>query len=307
MGQTPSKALLQAAEFGNVAYCNRALHEGANVNTRARRNHDTPLILASRSGHIDIVKILLQKNAQDSQNMYGFTPLMEAARRNRCAILALLLDYGCDPFRQNSKGRSALELAAERNHVKAVRLIESRVCSFYANIEVETSSWFSKRFVKRWITVRRRRPWDNPNVNAADVQLYIYSSLTSPTPKIQIIRPRIENAARDGMNVTFSLTGSAAWIRGKPDFSRENGPKPYVCTVSYDIYAWLDRVLNDSFMTGRSSAFDPASGCIIMPLSVATYASQFTSQSILRTEAGLEHRRTFHILLSILNLSYILP
>lgn len=290
MGQTPSKALLQAAEFGNVGYCNRALIEGADVNTRAKRNHDTPLILASRNGHLDIVKILLQKNARDSQNITGSTPLIEAAKRNRCAILALLLDYGCDPFRQNSNGKTALELATERKHVKALRLIEARTCSFYAHIQIEKFSWFSKRYTKQWVTVQRRRPWDNPSINPTNVTLCIYSSLSSYRPEVRIARPRIESMNRDGMNVSFILTGNVVWVHDKIDTSHNSGPRPYRCKVTYDIFAWLERVIHDSFIQGRGSpAFDPVSGCIYMPISAAAYATQFTTQAVLRTVAGRDY------------------
>lgn len=61
-------------------------------------NGETALALASQNGHSDIVKMLLDYNADAEAESYGATPLTWAARNNRLDVVKLLCEQGkADP------------------------------------------------------------------------------------------------------------------------------------------------------------------------------------------------------------------
>ena len=77
----PSKAdqLQDAARKGDAATVRKLLDEGVDVNTRFRYG-TTALFFACDHGHVDVVKVLLDKGADLTlkDSFYGFTPLMLA-------------------------------------------------------------------------------------------------------------------------------------------------------------------------------------------------------------------------------------
>ena len=76
---TKAEQLQDAARKGDAATVKKLLDEGVDVNTRFRYNA-TALFYACDHGHIDVVKVLLDKGADMSvkDTFYGFTPLMLA-------------------------------------------------------------------------------------------------------------------------------------------------------------------------------------------------------------------------------------
>ena len=75
---SPSKAdqLQDAARKGDAATVKRLLDEGVDVNTKFRYG-TTALFFACDHGHVDVVKVLLDKGADLTvkDSFYGFTPL----------------------------------------------------------------------------------------------------------------------------------------------------------------------------------------------------------------------------------------
>ncbi len=95
-----SKALLPAAEKGDVARVNECLTNGADPNVRGEHGV-TPLILAAREGHADVVASLLEAGADvnaRSDPGYGGdqTPLRCAIVRGHGGIARRLIQAGAD-------------------------------------------------------------------------------------------------------------------------------------------------------------------------------------------------------------------
>jgi ankyrin repeat protein len=81
---TKAEQLQDAARKGDAAAVKQLLDEGVDVNTRFRYNA-TALFYACDAGHVDVVKVLLDKGADLTikDTFYGFTPLMLAVQPAR--------------------------------------------------------------------------------------------------------------------------------------------------------------------------------------------------------------------------------
>lgn len=74
------------------------------------KGSNTPLNLAARSGHLEIMKFLLEKRADtNSVNDFLETPLMCAANRARGNVCRLLLEHGADVHMLDENGDNALD------------------------------------------------------------------------------------------------------------------------------------------------------------------------------------------------------
>ena len=78
------KRLLSAADHGDLEHLNNLLAAGVDVNIHAM-NGITPLMVASRQGHIEIVRALLEAGADPDiqDNFGGRSALMFATMESR--------------------------------------------------------------------------------------------------------------------------------------------------------------------------------------------------------------------------------
>ncbi|KAH0562831.1 hypothetical protein GP486_002538 [Trichoglossum hirsutum] len=96
--------------------------------------NQTPLLWAARNGHLEVVKLLLDKGGVDldsKDTRYGRTPLSWAAEDGHGEVVKLLLGRrGVDPdskdTRYDNMGMTPLSRAAESGHGKVVKLLLSK-------------------------------------------------------------------------------------------------------------------------------------------------------------------------------------
>ena len=89
---------------------------------RPNHNGATPLFYAATNGHLDVVKLLLERGVcADTADAEGTTPFHVACRRGDVALAETLADHGVDIDKLASDGQSALEVAVahERKSVVA--------------------------------------------------------------------------------------------------------------------------------------------------------------------------------------------
>lgn len=168
------KSLLQQARLGNKYSLQSLIDNGVDVNYQCTKYKDTSLIIAADYGHIEVVKLLLNNNANITlQDTGGFTALIWAAVRNHENIVQYILGacthiqgynntqdkYGQTALtRASSKGfnnivnillnnkgvdinivdianESALIKAASQNHIKIVKYLLTKGSELNVNIK----------------------------------------------------------------------------------------------------------------------------------------------------------------------------
>lgn len=120
-GYTPTEMLHAAVYEEDVATAVAAILAGADVDAYLS---GTPLMNASRRGHVAMVKLLLAAGADVNYSMYEYlTPIMCAAAHGHTEVMKLLMAAGAPLSELNEEGDSAMELAALYGHPDAVALL----------------------------------------------------------------------------------------------------------------------------------------------------------------------------------------
>jgi cytohesin len=105
------RALLQAAEFGNIEAVKQHLAAGADVNAKGFEGW-TPLYDAAERGRKEIVELLLAKGANVNAKIEdGRTPLHRAAREGHKEVAELLITKGADVNAKDNFGTTPLDYA----------------------------------------------------------------------------------------------------------------------------------------------------------------------------------------------------
>ena len=160
--QEPVEEMTAAATSGDVSLLSKVLDEGytpairdspyqtslqephqlfevrlkgdMGINTRGK-NGKTPLMVASCSGHAEMVRYLLDHGADiNSRGRNWRTALMCASLKGHKEVAQLLLDRGADITMKTRLGSSALSLATDLGHKQVVELFietkpELRFCA----------------------------------------------------------------------------------------------------------------------------------------------------------------------------------
>jgi beta-lactamase regulating signal transducer with metallopeptidase domain len=120
------RALLEAAEEGDVAGIDELISKGANVN-RTIDGDGSPLIAAAREGRIDAVRLLLDRGADPNLAVQGDgNALIMAAREGQPDVVSLLLDRGAIIDLIVPGDENALIQASGRGHFDVVKLLVAR-------------------------------------------------------------------------------------------------------------------------------------------------------------------------------------
>lgn len=119
--RVPTKLLHVAVHEGDIATAAAALLAGAEVDSFI---YETPLMQASRRGHVAMVKLLLAAgaNVEYSQSEW-LMPLMCASAYGHTEVMQLLLAAGARVSDLSEEGHTALKLAAHYGRVSAVEML----------------------------------------------------------------------------------------------------------------------------------------------------------------------------------------
>lgn len=128
-------ALYWACDRGCVETIKLLLSHGANVNILNDHNV-APLHLTSLYGHTEATKLLLENGADvNAKDIYGDTPLHQVALGNRSNVetAIYLIGHGANKNIKNDKGKTAYDIAKEKNRFDLVPVLNNDDNIFTSN------------------------------------------------------------------------------------------------------------------------------------------------------------------------------
>ena len=132
--------LLEAAEKGDLKKAKEAITQGANINV-LNKDKWTPLMLAIRGGHSDVIKLLLNKGANlNIKGESGMTPLHIACAIRSEEIIKLLLDKGAQVNVANDFKWTPLHFAAEGGEGESFARIVKLLLDKRADVNAVTNT-----------------------------------------------------------------------------------------------------------------------------------------------------------------------
>jgi ankyrin repeat protein len=114
-------ALIAAIASGHVEIVKTLLNAGAEVNPKTWYD-DIPLVFAAQKGQAEIVRALIDAGANFNLG-FDFTPLYEAATEGHSEVVKILIEAGADVNQTDEDGHTALMAAAYEGHLEVVKLL----------------------------------------------------------------------------------------------------------------------------------------------------------------------------------------
>jgi len=126
-----------AARSGHIDVVKMLLEKGADIYANSR-GEGTPLSLAARSGHRDMVEYLLQQGADRYSHTRGEgTPLSLATRSGHLQLVKFFVEKGID-IESKTKGEGTpLSLAARSGHLEIVKYLLASGADIHSNTKGE--------------------------------------------------------------------------------------------------------------------------------------------------------------------------
>jgi ankyrin repeat protein len=123
-------AVLRAAEEGGLEALQKLIDYGATVGDEkvgADEEGRTPLHLASRNEHIEVLQILVEKYSNlDIRDDNGLTPLHHTCQSGALETAAFLLEQGADPAILDAFGRTPFVVAWQYGHKDLIDLFREK-------------------------------------------------------------------------------------------------------------------------------------------------------------------------------------
>lgn len=122
--------LLIAAVSGHLDIIKNLINRGADINYKNLGNGwvdpETPLMLTCKHNHYDAAVLLLNLGADiDIKDKYGYTALMHATNQGNTSIVKMLLGNAADTSLINSDGYSAEGIAVYANQIPCLFVLNS--------------------------------------------------------------------------------------------------------------------------------------------------------------------------------------
>jgi len=163
---TADRELLIAVSQGQVAYAEKLLKAGANVNTAHPPLQLTPLLAASELS-FDMVKLLVARGAEvNVHDRDGLTPLMRAITLRDLRMATLLVDAGARINATDQRGHTALTHAVLRSDADILKLLIARGAETDVMSAMGTTTWSLAQNMRQAALIMPERPQEPHNHTA---------------------------------------------------------------------------------------------------------------------------------------------
>ena len=116
--------LLDSCKAGLLEVTGALLKEDVSKMDKANDHGATPLFFACFYGHLDIVRLLVEKGAdKDKAPDHGATPLFVACQNGHLDVVQVLVEKGADMDKTMNDGATTLFIACFYGHLEVVRLL----------------------------------------------------------------------------------------------------------------------------------------------------------------------------------------
>jgi hypothetical protein len=116
------RALIDAAQNGNIEAAKQAIADGADVDTLDKRGR-APIQNALHSGNIEAVKLLIDNGANlNAKTANSWTPLYEASLIGRMETVKLLVENGANVNARDQMGGTPLDQIRNKEIIDFLRL-----------------------------------------------------------------------------------------------------------------------------------------------------------------------------------------
>ncbi len=131
------KVLSESMDADDITKVRKLIEAGADVNV-INKYGKTPLLMASRNGHTEVVKLLLQAKADvNAKDRIGSTALRNASNSGHLDIVQVLLEKGADVNAKDKKGSTALIDASNQGHNDIVEALLAKGAKGYSEVRRE--------------------------------------------------------------------------------------------------------------------------------------------------------------------------
>ena len=114
---------------GHVEVVEGLLSFGAEPDIKDKLYGYTPLMLAARQGHAGVMKILLKHSCNvNEMDIHGENALFDSVRNGHTVCVELLLNHGANVNHIDSEGRTVLLAAVLWNRLNIVKMLVKRNC-----------------------------------------------------------------------------------------------------------------------------------------------------------------------------------
>jgi ankyrin repeat protein len=112
-----------ASKCGHVEAARTLIENGADM-TAQNKDKETPLHLTVREGQVGVARMLIGHGADmEAQNKNGETPLHLAVREGQLEVARILVEQGADVAAQNNDSETPLHLASREDKVRVARML----------------------------------------------------------------------------------------------------------------------------------------------------------------------------------------